>query len=80
MAFPVANAIYHKGASYSSIFTYVTAASLVMIPMSIMEASILGVKFTFIRLGVSLPLVIISSIILGKYFEKRNYTLPQPSS
>ncbi len=80
MAFPVANAIYHKGAGYSSIFTYVTAASLVMIPMSIMEASILGVKFTFIRLGVSLPLVILSSIILGNYFEKHNYTLPQPSS
>ncbi len=77
VAFPVANALYHKGAGYSAIFTYVTAASLVMIPMSIMEASILGIKFTLIRLGVSLPIVIISSMLLGAYFKRRNYILPE---
>ncbi|MGM0601816.1 MAG: permease [Bacillota bacterium] len=77
VAFPVANTLYHKGANYSSIFTYVTAASLVMIPMSIMEASILGIKFTAVRIIVSLPLVIISSIILGKFFNKINYEIPE---
>ncbi|MDZ7671240.1 MAG: permease [Halanaerobiales bacterium] len=71
VAFPVANSLYHKGAGYSSIFTYITAASLVMIPMSIMEASILGLKFTFIRIGVSLPLVVISSVLLERYFKNR---------
>ncbi|MFW6035980.1 MAG: permease [Halothermotrichaceae bacterium] len=76
VAFPVANSLYHKGTNYNSIFTYVTAASIVMIPMSIMEASILGIKFTSIRLGISLPLVIISSIILSKYMNKINYKLP----
>jgi len=44
VSFPVANSLYHKGANYSSIFTYVTASSILMIPMSIMEASILGIK------------------------------------
>ncbi|MFO7814341.1 MAG: permease [Halanaerobiales bacterium] len=77
VAFPVANALFHKGAKYSSIFTYITAASLVMIPMSIMEASILGLKFTTIRIGVSLPLVVISSILLEKYFEREEYQLPK---
>lgn len=77
VAFPVANTLYHKGANYASIFTYVTAASLVMIPMSIMEASILGIKFTTIRIGVSLPLVIISSIILGNFFSQINYKIPK---
>ncbi len=76
VAFPVANSLYHKGANYNSIFTYVTAASIVMIPMSIMEASILGIKFTSIRLGVSLPLVIVSSIILSNYLNSKNYKLP----
>ena len=76
VAFPVANALYHKGADYNSIFTYVTAASLVMIPMSIMEASILGIRFTLIRLGVSLPLVILSAALLGEYFKRRKYILP----
>ena len=76
VAFPVANSIYHKGADYSSIFTYITAASLVMIPMSIMEASIIGLEFTVLRIGLSLPLVVISSILLNKLFLKMEYRLP----
>ncbi|MFO7820379.1 MAG: permease [Halanaerobacter sp.] len=77
VAFPVGNELYHKGAHYNSIFAYVTSASLVMIPMSIIEASILGIKFTSIRLGVSIPLVIISSALLGSYFEGSGYELPK---
>lgn len=76
VAFPVAHSLHQKGAKYSAIFAYVSAASLVMIPMTIMEASILGLKFTIIRLGVSLPLVIISSKLLGDYLEKIKYELP----
>ena len=76
VSFPVANSMYHKGAGYKSILTYITASSLVMIPMSIMEASILGLKFTAIRIGVSLPLVILSAALLGKFFESNNYELP----
>ncbi len=77
MAFPVANALYHKGAKYSSIFTYVTAASLFMIPMTIMEASILGLKFTSIRLLASIPFIVLGAILLEKYFEKTHYKLPK---
>ncbi|MFP4457194.1 MAG: permease [Clostridia bacterium] len=76
VAFPLANSLYHKGARYSMIMTYVTSASLVMIPMSIMEATILGIKFTAIRIGVSLPLVIIGAIVLEKILLKMNYKLP----
>jgi len=47
-----------------------------MIPMSIMEATILGIKFTAIRIGVSLPLVIIGAIILEKILLKMDYKLP----
>src|SRR6056297_3836831 len=77
VAFPVANALYRKGAEYDSIITYVTAASLFMIPMSIMEASILGIKFTVLRLGLSIPLIIISANILKFIFNKNNYSLPK---
>ncbi len=76
VAFPVANSLYHKGADYSSIFTYITAASLVMIPMSIMEATIIGLEFTLLRIGLSIPLVIISSVILNRLFLKLDYELP----
>jgi len=77
VAFPVANSLYHKGADYSSIFTYITSASLVMIPMSIMEASIIGIEFTLLRIGLSLPLVVISSIWLSKLFVRLKYNLPK---
>lgn len=77
VAFPVAHSLYKKGAKYSAIFAYITSASLVMVPMTIMEASILGLKFSMVRLGVSLPLVVVSSMFLGSYFESRNYELPE---
>jgi len=77
VAFPVANSLYHKGAGYDSIITYVTAASLFMIPMSIMEASILGIKFTLLRLGLSIPLIILSANLLKYYFDKIDYKLPK---
>jgi len=80
VAFPVANALYHKGARYSMIMTYLTAASLVMIPMSIMEATILGLKFTVIRLLVSLPLVIVFSMVIEKLLNRRRYRLPDQRS
>ncbi len=76
VAFPVANSLYHKGADYSSIFTYITSASLVMIPMSIMEASIIGLEFTLLRIGLSLPLVVLSSVLLDSLFSTKNYKLP----
>lgn len=77
VAFPVANALYHKNAKLSSIFTYVTSASLFMIPMTIMEATMLGIQFTLIRLLASIPFIIIGSILLEKYFEKTDYHLPE---
>ncbi len=76
VAFPLANSLYHKGAGYEAVFTYVTAASLFMIPMSIMEASILGLKFTLLRLGLSVPFIIIGANLLKGYLVKRNYSLP----
>lgn len=77
VAFPVAHALYHKGARISMIMTYISAASLVMVPMTIMEATILGYKFTAIRLLVSLPLVIISSILIEKLLLQSSYKLPK---
>ena len=77
VAFPLANSLYHKGAGYDTIITYVTSASLFMIPMSLMEASILGVPFTLLRLGSSVPLIIISANLLKYYLNKHDYVLPK---
>ena len=75
VAFPVAYSLYSKGAKLSIIFTYIGASAICRVPMTIFEASFLGIKFTAIRLLVSLPLVIVTSILLGNYLTKRNYKI-----
>ena len=75
VALPVAYALYRKGAKLSIIFTYLGASAICRIPMTIFEASFLGIKFSAIRLLVSIPLVIVSSILLGKYLSKAHYKI-----
>jgi len=75
VAFPVAYSLYSKGAKLSVIFTYIGASAICRVPMTVFEASFLGMKFTAIRLLVSLPLVIATSILLGTYLTKRGYRL-----
>ena len=74
-AFPIAYSMYNKGAKLSIIFTYMGATAICRVPMTMFEASFMGIKFTVIRLLVSLPLVIITSILLGNYLSKRNYKI-----
>ncbi len=75
VAFPVAYSLYNKGARLSVIFTYLGASALCRIPMTIFEASFLGLKFSIIRLLVSLPLVIATSMLLGSYLTKNKYEI-----
>jgi len=80
VALPVAYSLFRKGAKLSVIFTYIGAAAICRVPMTVFEASFLGGKFTAIRLLVSLPLVIITSILLGNYLTKRHYRIEGPPS
>jgi len=74
-AFPIAYSLFQKGAKMSVIFTFISAAAVCRIPMTLFEASFLGIKFTLVRLLVSLPLVIISSILVGNFLEKKDYRI-----
>lgn len=75
VAFPVAYSLYSKGARLSVIFTYIGASAICRIPMTIFEASFMGIKFTAVRYLVSLPLLIITSVLLGNYLRKRDYRI-----
>jgi len=79
IAFPVAYTLHIRGARLGVIFTYIGASAICRIPMMVFEASFLGIKFTAVRLLISLPLVIITSKILGDYLTRRNYKLSTPS-
>ncbi|MFC2002459.1 hypothetical protein ACFLV4_00710 [Chloroflexota bacterium] len=77
MAFPVAYSLYTKGAKLGVIFAYIGASAICRVPMTIFEASFLGVKFSAIRLLVAIPLVIITSMLLGDYLTKRKYKITE---
>ncbi|MFC1900490.1 permease [Chloroflexota bacterium] len=77
IAFPIAYSLYNKGARLGVIFTYIGASAICRIPMAIFEASFLGIKFTLIRLLVSLPLVIVTSMLLGKYLARRDFKITE---
>jgi len=72
---PRGQALYHKGARLSVIFTFIGATAIVRIPMTLFEASFLGFEFTAIRWLVSIPLVIVSSIFLEKYMVKKTFSI-----
>lgn len=69
---PMAAALSKKGARLSIMLTYLGATAICRIPMTIFEASFLGLKFSIIRYLVSLPLIVISSIFMEKLVGK-NY-------
>lgn len=75
VSLPIAASLYRKGARFSVIFTYLGAASVCRIPMTLFEASCIGLKFTLIRYSVSIPLIILSSILIGKILQQSDYVI-----
>jgi len=75
VALPVAYSLFRKGARLSVVFAYVSASAICRIPMTLFEAGFLGWRFTIVRFIISIPLVILSSVLLGRYLEKRGYTM-----
>ncbi len=80
VAFPVAYSLFSKGARLGVVFAYVGASAVCRVPMAIFETSFMGVKFTAIRLLVSIPLVIVTSELLGRFLAKRRYAIADGSA
>ena len=76
-SFPIAYSLYKKGARLSVILVFLGAVGVGRIPMIFFEATFLGWKFSAIRILISIPLVIIAGIVLGKILEKEKYQLPE---
>ncbi len=70
-ALPISLALRRKGARLEVLFTYLGAAAVCRIPMTLFEASFLGVPFTAVRYGVSLPLIVLSSFLLARLVRGR---------
>lgn len=72
VSLPVAITLASKGAKSSYIYTFIFASSICRIPMTFFESSFMGIKFSIIRLIVSIPLVIILSMMIEKFFGHIN--------
>jgi len=75
-AFPVAHSLYKKGARLAVVLVFLGAVGVGRVPMILFESTFLGVKFSIIRIVASIPLVVVSGIILGRSLEKSKYKLP----
>jgi uncharacterized membrane protein YraQ (UPF0718 family) len=75
MALPMAYSLLNKGARVSIVFSFITASVICRIPMAFVEAYYLGISFTLIRLFVSLPLVILFSLIIERFVDKKTLLL-----
>ena len=69
-AFPVAYILWVKGTSAQNIFIYLSASSIAKIPMLTFEIGFLGIKFSLLRIALSIPVFIIAGMIMGKYFTR----------
>jgi len=77
IAFPVAYSLHRKGARLGVIFAFIGLSGICRVPMSMFEASFLGAGFTAVRLAVSIPLVVLTSAIMGRILERRGYEVTE---
>ena len=77
VALPNAHTLHKKGASFQVVFAYLGAAASCRIPLTIFEISYLGILFTGIRYLISIPLIILCASMLGRYLEKKKYSMVQ---
>jgi len=71
-AFPVAYLLWKKGCSPANVFIYLSAFTTAKIPMITFEIGFLGLKFSLLRILITIPVFVLVGIIMGKYFKRNN--------
>ena len=74
-AFPVAYILKKKGTSSVNIFIYLSSYTMAKVPMLTFEIGFLGLKFSILRLLLSIPVFILIGIFMVKYFDKQKGTI-----
>jgi len=73
LSFPVAYSLSRKGAKLGVVLAYVGFAGICRIPMTMFEMSFMGPTFTIVRLAVSIPLIVVTSAVMGRILERHGY-------
>lgn len=77
-AFPVAHLLWKKGCSLRNIFVYVGMFSAAKIPMLTLEIGFLGLKFSMLRLVLTIPVFILIAIIMERKLRNKSYEITKP--
>jgi len=72
VAFPMAQALHKKGASYRNIVIFLSAWACIKIPQELMELQFMGAKFMLARLGMTIVFITIMGMIINKLMGKKN--------
>jgi uncharacterized membrane protein YraQ (UPF0718 family) len=79
VAIPVSLTLRRKGARFAVIFSYLGAAGIARVPMTLFEISFLGLPFTAVRYVIALPLVIVTAELIGRTLDHRGYEMREGS-
>ena len=66
VAFPMAQALRKKGASYTNIVIFLSAWACIKIPQEFMELQFMGAKFMLARLGMTIVFITLMGMIINK--------------
>lgn len=69
IAFPMAQALHKKGASYTNIVIFLSAWACIKIPQEFMELQFMGAKFMFARLGMTVIFITLMGIIINRLMD-----------
>ena len=71
VAFPMAQALHKKGASYTNIVIFLSAWACIKIPQELVEMQFMGAKFMLVRLGLTIIFITIMGMIINKLLETK---------
>lgn len=69
IAFPMAKALIKKGAEVPNIIIFLSVWACIKIPQELVELQFLGLKFTLLRLSLTIIFVIIMAIFIERVYE-----------
>lgn len=78
VAFPFAYLLWKKGSSLRNIFIYVGMFSAAKIPMLTFEIGFLGLKFSMLRLILTIPVFLLIALIMEKRLQNTSYKVTSP--
>lgn len=77
-AFPVAHLLWKKGCSLRNIFVYVGMFSAAKIPMLTFEIGFMGLKFSLLRLILTIPVFVLIAFFMERQLRNRSYEVTKP--